>query len=83
MKVEFSYKNGRTRRMTSAQADLLQRLGHGTYQTREMRAAVPAIVADELDFLTLEELQGLAKERGIKVHHRAGADKVRKALRSS
>lgn len=38
---------------------------------------------DELDALGEEELRDLAKERGVKVHHKAGADKIRAALRES
>lgn len=41
-------------------------------------------VADEgdgLDSLDAEALHALAKERGIAVHHRSGADRVRAALR--
>lgn len=36
---------------------------------------------DGLDDLDAEQLHALAKERGIKVVHNAGADKVREALR--
>lgn len=38
-------------------------------------------VSDELDALDRDALFALAVERGIKVHHKAGADKIRKALR--
>lgn len=38
---------------------------------------------DELDALGEEELRALAKERGVKVHHKAGADKIRAALREA
>ncbi len=37
--------------------------------------------SDGLDELAVDELHSIAKERGIEVHHRAGADKVRAALR--
>lgn len=77
MKVEFTFNNGRKRAMTGAQAKLMQRLGHGTYQTRDLRAAVPQT---DLELLTLQQLHELAKSRGVKVHHRAGAEKVREAL---
>lgn len=36
-----------------------------------------------LDALDKDELYALAKERGVKVHHMAGADKVRAALREA
>jgi|SRR5690606_1454306 len=62
-----------------------------TYLTRDMRAPsnhVPAggkvvTVADELSELNADQLHALAKERGIKVHPRAGADKVRAALKEA
>lgn len=38
---------------------------------------------DGLDDLAVEELHALAKERGVKVHHKAGAEKVRAALREA
>lgn len=38
---------------------------------------------DALDDMDAEALHALAKERGVKVHHAAGADKVRKALRGA
>jgi len=38
---------------------------------------------DGLDALDKEQLHALAKERGVKVHHMAGADKVRAALREA
>lgn len=40
-------------------------------------------VNDGLDELDAEQLHVLAKERGVKVHHKAGADKVRAALREA
>lgn len=43
----------------------------------------PEVVVEggELDALDRDALFALAVERGIKVHHKAGADKIRKALR--
>lgn len=44
--------------------------------------AVPqGAVMDELEDMDKEQLHALAKERGVKVHHMAGADKVRAVLR--
>lgn len=43
----------------------------------------PAVVDDGLDALDKEQLHALAKERDVKVHHMAGADKVRAALREA
>jgi hypothetical protein len=97
-KVDFTFKNGHTRVMAKRQAEILGKLGHGTYLTRDMLAARPiaaapvvsqpvAIVSqastevDEFDAMDKEQLHAIAKERGVKVHHMAGADKVRAALR--
>lgn len=38
---------------------------------------------DGLDAMDAEALHTLAKERGVKVHANAGADKVREALRQA
>lgn len=46
-------------------------------------AAVEQPVDDGLDDLDAEQLHALAKERGIKVHHASGAEKVREALRGA
>jgi hypothetical protein len=58
--------------------------------TKPLQAA-PAVDAvlvsepetDGLEALDKEQLHALAKERGVKVHHMAGADKVRTALREA
>lgn len=42
-----------------------------------------AAVDDGLEALEKDQLHTLAKERGVKVHHLAGADKVRAALREA
>lgn len=51
----------------------------------EPQAAAQDVVqsGDDLDLLDAEQLHALAKERGVSVHHRAGADKVRAALREA
>lgn len=41
------------------------------------------VVDDGLDGLDKDQLHTLAKDRGVKVHHMAGADKVRAALREA
>jgi len=90
-KVIFTYKNGRERMLSARDAELLRRLGKGTYLTRDMAAARPLEVvlpvADnkdvDLDSLDGDALHALARERGVKVHHKAGADKVRAALREA
>lgn len=38
MRVNFKYKNGRERMMSRRDADILRKLGRGTYMTRDMRA---------------------------------------------
>lgn len=87
-KVLFTYKTGRERLMRRRDADLMRRLGQGTYMTRDMVAApidpIPTEVAPIcLESLNKDELHALAKERGVKVHHAAGADRVRAALREA
>lgn len=42
MTVTFTYKNGRERRMTRQEAEVLRRLGYGQYMTKDMRAAPSA-----------------------------------------
>ncbi len=88
MKVDFTYRNGRVREMQEKHADILQKIGKGTYQTRELRAAgnrqweaealpirqSPAEL-DEVDALRAE-----LDRRGIKYHHRAGVAKLRELL---
>lgn len=90
-KVTFTYKNGRERMLSARDAELLQRLGKGTYLTRDMAAARPVAAVlpaaqnndVDLDSLDGDALHELARERGVKVHHKAGADKVRAALREA
>ena len=36
---------------------------------------------DEFDSMSLDDLKALAKERGLKVHHLAGAEKTKQILR--
>lgn len=92
-------KSGREEVMHERYAKVLSRMGRGTYMTRDLRAdvaampqsqaaqvpelALPVDVGDGLDALGKEELHAIAKERGITVHHAAGADKVRAALREA
>jgi hypothetical protein len=83
-RVNFKFKNGHTRVMAEYQAKVLGKLGHGTYMTRDMvasRTVEPD--GDGLDAMDKEQLQALAKERGVKVHHMAGAEKLRTALRDA
>lgn len=51
--------------------------------TKTEEQTKPEEVDDEYAGLSKEELHALAKERGITVHHAAGAAKVAKALRAA
>lgn len=111
-KVLFTFKTGRQRLASLRDAEVLRRLGQGTYETRDManmpkvekafpgtddprtveevdayikaeNAALEREDDDGLDDLDAEALHAIAKERGVKVHHKAGADKVRAALREA
>jgi hypothetical protein len=68
-------------------ADVLVGLRHAerrtqTYQTRVLTAAPPAFNRGaDIDSMDAAALRALAERMGIKVHHRAGADKLRQALR--
>lgn len=57
--------------------------GVGPAQEGSVEDAQDAHTAPDLDAMTAEELHALAKERGIKVHPRTGAEKVRAALREA
>lgn len=93
MKVQFIYNSGRERSMARRYAEILRKLGHGTYVSAAGPVTEPAqgdlvltghagaTVNDGLDALTAEELHALARDRGVQLHHRAGADKARAALR--
>jgi len=113
----FTFNSGRKQLLNHRHAELLQRLGKGSYITRDM-ADTPKVVkadvqpafpgtddprtveevdayikaenakiqqdkGDGLEELDADALRELAKERGVKVHARAGAEKLREALRSA
>jgi hypothetical protein len=102
-KIKFVHKNGRVQTMPRRFADVLQKLGRGSYLTRDMTAATGGFVdagpaylvgtqdiadtypqkGDGLDKLDAVALHALAKVRGVKVHHNAGAEKVRQAIREA
>jgi hypothetical protein len=61
-----------------------------SYMTRHLVAAppvAPTVAAptnvDSLDEMDVEELRAVAESRGVKFHHRAGAEKLREALREA
>lgn len=72
-----------------AEGEQVERAFHDTDDLRSIHdvgaeiKAENANLANDLDDLDAEALHALAKERGVKVHHKAGADKVRKALREA
>lgn len=82
-KVLFTYRNGVQKTMSHRYASILQKIGRGSYATRDMVAVNPSKFGDEFDNLDVPALLLLAKERGVKVHHKAGADKIRSALREA
>ncbi|MGB3276121.1 MAG: hypothetical protein WBA82_08030 [Castellaniella sp.] len=51
--------------------------------TDELRALTITPNPDGLDDLDVDQLRALAAERGVAVHARAGADKIRAALRAA
>lgn len=93
-KVLFTYKNGRERSMRPREAEILSRLGKGSYLTRDMRAAEPAPVqaaepvvspvpvapVSDLESMDADALRAMAVEPGLKIHHKAGAKKIREAI---
>lgn len=83
MRVEVKLKNGRIMRTNEHVARVLRSrmlVAEDSYETTAIPDPTPA-KADDLDSLDAEQLHALAKERGVTVHHRAGAEKVRAALR--
>ena len=81
MKVQ---KNGKVLHMHPKVAAILLKKGivKEFYETRDM-ADQPMLNKDPFDSMEEEELRAIAKERGLNVHHRAGADKIRAALRGA
>lgn len=86
MKVTFIHRNGREQVMRRRYADTLQKLGRGTYMTRDMRAQpviqpdAPAAVPnateeapDELADLRAEYQEAVGK----RPYHGWGADELR------
>ena len=95
--MRIEYKTGAQRNVRDTAARHLIRAGiarevrisgSNTYQTRQMLAAEPQLLtitpnADGLDGLDIGQLRALAADRGVSVHARAGADKIRAALRDA
>lgn len=72
MKVEFSYKNGRVRAMAERDARVLQKLGKGSYLTRDMRAQQAADSEDDLTKLRIKYQEVVGK----KAYHGWDADEL-------
>ena len=96
-RVKFQYKRGgRIVTVNLRQAEVLSRRGLGELANRSMEDK-PQVTKFEarvdtgsnhsvdasLDTMDKAALHALAKERGVQVHHAAGADKVRQALRDA
>lgn len=60
-KVVFNYKSGTVREMELRYATILQKLGHGTYMTRDMR---PEPVLSEISVTIETEPEQAPKKRG-------------------
>lgn len=91
-RVKFQYKRGgRIVTVNMRQAEVLSRRGLGELANRSMEDKpqitkahpAPLQADDGLGDLDKAALHALAKERGVQVHHAAGADKVRQALRDA
>ena len=89
--MRIEYKTGLRRTVRDSTARRLIRVGiarevrvsgSNTYQTRDLRAT-RVVVDDGLDSLDASALRKIAEDRGVKVHHKAGADKIRAALRET
>lgn len=68
-KVVFNYKSGTVREMELRYATILQKLGHGTYLTRDMRPQ-PVLAGVKIEIQTapeveeVEEVKEAPKKRG-------------------
>jgi hypothetical protein len=87
MRVEVRLKNGRIFKTNEAVAKVLRNrmlVAEDSYPTRVLITETSPITRpDYLDELSPEQLHALAKERGVEVHHRAGPEKVKAALREA
>lgn len=80
MKVTFIHRNGREQMMQRRYADVLQKLGRGTYMTRDMRAQpVVEPVNTEDDALTALRAEYHAVV-GRRAHHSWDADTIRRKM---
>lgn len=73
-KVEFIYsKGGKKVLMASRYAEILCKLGHGTYETRMLTAAQPSAVVEEP--LVSDAIAEFAKENGVDIEKIIGTGK--------
>jgi len=83
-KVEFTYKTGRKRMLRERDAKLLQRLGRGTYMTRDMRAQPQPVVVEPATPAPDEALTALRAEYqevvGKRPFHGWDADTLREKI---
>ena len=74
-KVEFVYsKGGKKVLMATRYAETLRKLGHGTYETRMLTAAVPAFELGEEPRASVA-IQEFAKENGVDIEKVVGTGK--------
>lgn len=66
---------------TIAEVDAQIKADNAEIAAEQAQESEPEVELDELDGLSVGELRELAEQRGLNVHHRAGADKIRAALR--
>ena len=80
-RVTFTYKSGRVQEMELRYADPLSKLGHGTYMTRDMKAATLRPVAT---VNLAEDIESLREEYksvvGKKPYHGWTADELREKI---
>lgn len=79
----IDYMTGIRREVRDPIAKVLiaRKIARPAYMTRDMTAMpVTATEIHDLDAMGLDALHALAKSKGVKVHHRAGAEKVRAAI---
>lgn len=74
MNVVFSHKNGRQEQMAKRYAEILQKLGRGTYSEIANKKTQIEDVND------IEHLRAEADRLGIEYHHRTGLAKLRELL---
>lgn len=79
------YQAGQEFLANKVEAKALVALGRASYLTTAIQSAPVTKTAnpDGLDALDSDALHALAKELEVEVHHRAGPDKVRAAIRAS